>query len=490
MKLNHWVPMRWPCGPLEIERGERQKSFRVRERDALQQWSDPAVLEKLAGSPVSCLVVTWADGSPTDEAQQSSLAPLVAAARDRGLAVVGQAGNGCDLRQAAATADAAGLVALATESREPGPGFPVLRFGERTLGERSPGRFVGVSDAPWPGLKVSRSRDYDAWSGVTGPPWVDSNAWFVRLAQELVDPGAVWLSFDAPESRLSVPATAYVQAIADCEIYGGRWVVSLDPRLRLGLLNGRKRATKTWAEIGRALAFFEARRDWVDYHPVGRLGVVSDFAGSNEFVSLEMLNLLARQSRLYRAVERSQALAASFDELKAIAYVDEPPPEKALLRRLYAFAEQGGTLITPPGWERRGERLPSASYPRFQLSRCGEGRLAVAREELSDPYLLADDAQLLMSHRHDLVRVFNPGTARFHYSTSEDHRSGVLHVFRYGRRPFETQVSVWFRKAWESAGMWQVDAEEAQPAERVADNSGVEFHVPSVAGYCALEVSA
>ena len=90
-------------------------------------------------------------------------------------------------------------------------------------------------------------------------------------------------------------------------------------------------------------------------------------------------------------------------------YVDETPPEGELLRRLYAFAEAGGTLITAPGWEERGESLPRSSFSRFKLSDYGQGRLAVAREELVDPYRLAEDAQALMSHRHDLVRVFNPG---------------------------------------------------------------------------------
>jgi hypothetical protein len=116
--------------------------------------------------------------------------------------------------------------------------------------------------------------------------------------------------------------------------------------------------------------------------------------------------------------------------------------------------------------------------------------VAVAGEEIVDPYLLAADAQVLMSHRYDPVRVFNPGTARHHYSASEDGRAGIVHLFRYGRRPFESQVSVWFREPWASAGAWLVDGEDAHPTVRSPRDPGVEFLLPPVSVYCAVEVSA
>ena len=486
--MKTWVPMWWPCGPLEIERGEKRHSFGTRERDALNRWADPGLLDLLEGTPVSCLVVTWAHGSPADEGQQQVLVPLIAAARARGLAVVGWVGDEADLGRASVAASSGGLAALATESEDPVDGIPVLRFREGVGGAASTGGFVGLTGGVWPGLKVDREADFDAWSGVTGPPWVDSNAWSVRLARELIGPETMWLSFDPPVSRVALPPGPYVQAIADAEVYGARWVVSLDPRLRYDLSRGRRK--DVWGQISRTLSFFEERRAWADYRPVGRLGVVSDFSGPNEFLSFEVVNLLTRQSSAYRIVQKKQALTAPYGEMKAVLYVDEAPPDADLVRRLYAFAEGGGTLITPPGWEARGEPLPAGAFPRFHVSRYGQGRLAVASEELSDPYLVAADAQVLMSHRHDPVRVFNPGTARFHYATREDGRRGVLQVFRYARRPFETQVSVWFRKPWASAHTWRMEAEGAESSERAEREPGVEFPLPPVSAYCAVEVSA
>jgi hypothetical protein len=353
------------------------------------------------------------------------------------------------------------------------------------VADRSPRRFLGVDGLPWPGLKVDVGKDVDAASGPTGPPWIDSNAWFVRLANQLIAPETTWLWYEPPAEGLRDPGGAYVQAIADAEVFGARWVVSLDADTRLDLALGREPGVETWDRVSRALEFFEAHRDWSRLAPVGQLGVISAFAGPDEWLSFEVLNLLSRYSRLYRALPREGdssptrgAPSNPFDGLEALLYVDATPPDEGLLGRLYAFAEQGGTLITPPGWEERGELLPGPSFPRFRLSRYGRGRLAVAREELVDPYLLAEDAQALMSHRHDLVRVFNPGTGRFTYARSPDGRSAVVHLFPFSRYAFETHVSVWFRQPWETAVAWEVSAPGPEPAERTDRETGVEFLLP------------
>jgi hypothetical protein len=332
--------------------------------------------------------------------------------------------------------------------------------------------------------------DADASTGPTGPPWIDSNAWRVRVARELGGARTVWVAFDPPEeSRWPLRSGSYIQAFADTAVHGGRWMVSLDPRLRGGLARREEDALSMWGEIGRDLAFFGKHRAWDRYRPVGHLGVVSDFSGDDEFVSLEVLNLLSRQSTLYRIVEKRHALDASFDGLKALLFVDEDPPGPDLRRKLYSFAEEGGTLITPPGWEERGTLIEHAWPPRFRVLDYGRGRLAVARQEIVDPYLLADDAQLLMSHRHDGVRLFNAMAAMSHYCLSHDGASGVLHLVSFFNLFAGVPLTVWFRRDWASARLWVPGAGEPGTAERRPAEPGVEFNLESVSDYGALEVS-
>src|SRR5262245_38563621 len=136
--------MRWPCGPLEIEQGRTRAGFSAAEAASLEEWSRPQALERLAGTPVSCLVIPWAAGTPVDGQQQRALGPLVAAARQRGLALVGWVAGG-DLRAAARTASASGLDAVAAESEAAGLPEGALRFGGRSLAGREPSAFLGVS---------------------------------------------------------------------------------------------------------------------------------------------------------------------------------------------------------------------------------------------------------------------------------------------------------------------------------------------------------
>ncbi len=307
-----FVPMRWPCGPLEVERGRGREVFSARDADVLSRWCEPRSLDWLRGSPVSALVLTWADGGAQDEAQQRALAPLVAEGRKRGLALVGFVARSADLRRAVGAARNAGLDAVATESAEAVDGFPILRFRERGLADRTPADFLGVDGLLWPGVRASAA-DVDAETGPTGPPWLDSNAWYVRLARTLVKPPTLWLGFEPPEPSepgQTLTPDAYAQAIADTSIFGARWLVSLDSRLRAGLADGAAPALDAWRAISRSLAFFEAHREWSRYDAVEQLGVVSDYAGANQFLSFEVLNLLARQGGLSRIIPAPGALEA------------------------------------------------------------------------------------------------------------------------------------------------------------------------------------
>ena len=79
------VPMRWPAGPLEAGLREKNGGLSAEAKETIQKWLNPAALKILSGSPVNCLVVAWAAGTPLDAAQQQALAPLVRQASAAGL---------------------------------------------------------------------------------------------------------------------------------------------------------------------------------------------------------------------------------------------------------------------------------------------------------------------------------------------------------------------------------------------------------------------
>ena len=112
----------------------------------------------------------------------------------------------------------------------------------------------------------------------------------------------------------------------------------------------------------------------------------------------------------------------------------------------------------------------------------------MAREVFGDPDLVAEDTQLLTSHRRDRVRVFNLGVGHFQYAVSSDGRAGVLHQLAFPTPYPRGPVAAWFRRAWARGRVLSVDSEAE--AKRVAADGGVEFHLPPVPAYAALEVSA
>src|SRR5690242_16237597 len=93
MALSNSVPLRWPGGPLEIALRGKKQDFTPQDRQVLEYWHTPAALEIIQGSPVNCLVVSWAVGVAEDAEQQRTLKALVGGAGPRKIEVVGWGGG-------------------------------------------------------------------------------------------------------------------------------------------------------------------------------------------------------------------------------------------------------------------------------------------------------------------------------------------------------------------------------------------------------------
>src|ERR1035441_9048787 len=131
MALINSVPMRWQSGPLELANRQKKEGFTPQAGQTLQYWHTPAALDIIQGSPVNCLVISWAAGLAEDAEQQRTIKPLVDAARQRNLDVVGWVDGKADSNGAIAAAQAAGLTAVAIQGFTGKSEFPVLPWGDR-----------------------------------------------------------------------------------------------------------------------------------------------------------------------------------------------------------------------------------------------------------------------------------------------------------------------------------------------------------------------
>lgn len=492
LSLADAVPMRWPSGPLEIARREKTEGFNPRMRQTLERWHEPASLEMLKQTPVDCIVLSWAAGLPADAEQQRTAAPLLEAARQRGMAVVGWVDGPADHQPALAAAKAAGLAAVAIRDFKGSRDFPVVAWSERAdVPWDSAAPALAITDNVWPGVAIGTGGS-SASSGPTSLPWLDSNGWYIEMARARLR-APLWVMFDPPGKGTVVPARGYANAICDSEAAGGRWVISLDDDLRAGLAAGTTPALESFKQIATAAGFFKEHAEWRSYRSLGLVGVISDFTGDNFELSGEILNLMARRDLLFRVIWKSQAEAQPFTGLKALLYADAAPPGPVLRRKIANFVEQGGLLVTGAGWGVQGKPAPPDFDTQFDVRALGRGRLAVARKDLPDAYQVAVDMQFLLSHANDLVKVYNgasSGCTRL--TASPDGKKALLQCLSYadGRGGLRT---VWVRQKYRNSRLWAIGAQPVSMDPELSEEYvGVEYHLPANTpqSYLALEFEA
>jgi len=482
------IPMRWPAGPLEIARRKNTKGFSADTAEVLRNWLDPASLAVVQGTPVNCLVISWAAGLPEDAEQQQALKPLIEKGKQAGLDFVGLIEGDANRTAAIAAAQSAGLSAVALEGEPPEKaGIPVIpRNGHAHMQWTANSPIVGVSDGKWPGIP----QEMMPAGGPTNLPWVDSNGAFIQIARALEPDKSVWIEFEAPQAPQ--PAEAYMLAVADPASYGARWVISLDDALRADLTAKKQPAVDTWNKVTGMAAFIEQHKPARTYQPAGALAVVSNFAGPDWFPGEETVNLLPRLREPFRVIARSRAEGASFAGLQAIFYVDQEPPGPQLREKLIAFAKAGGTLFVPSKWPNpEGPPVQAEPYLLFSLRALGKGRLAVCKEDHPNTYDTVADIQNIISHRNDLLRLYNASSMNFFYQTSAQGRQGVLHLLNYSRRPASDGPLFYVKEPYKSAHL--VSPELASPVElqwTPQEAGGAELALPKISVYGAIELGS
>lgn len=334
-----------------------------------------------------------------------------------------------------------------------------------------------IEKCPWPGLAHSAGAGDSA--GPTGNPWIDTNSWQVRLARARDASKPVWVSCEKVETENCALAAA------DAACCGGRWVVRLTDATAKGMVAGNASAMTGWKELIRALAFFEQHRDWAAMTADARLAIVSAFTDTN---SGEVLNLATRQHLTYRVVEKSKPVS-SFAGMEGVLYLDDDPPEKALLARMVEYARGGGLLLVPrPTAALIGGIGPVLeTQPRTAVHRFGKGRLAMPLKEWDDPFLLASDVHLLLSYRSDPVRLFNAGLL-IPYVTVADGGRRVVQIVNYAGRGSANFVSMALPGAVRSAKLWMPGAAEAKPMEIHRESGRPELHLPAFKNYAAIDI--
>jgi len=342
---------------------------------------------------------------------------------------------------------------------------------------------VTVVKGPWPGIRVSHSGGDRASAGPTGEPWVDSNGWRIKTARAQHPGGPIWVDAKPQPSRSS--KEDYTLAFADAAAHGAQWIIGLDDELAAGVAAKKPEAMATWQRIVQGAAFFAI--DPAGYNDQAVIGVLSTFSGPRSFTD-EVLNNLARTRQQYRAIAAQSMTPASLSGLKGIIYTDAAEPPADVRKLVLDFVNSGGMLITGSAWGSLPKGEAQQSHPRFSVRKTGNGAIAIGGT-FSDPYRVPNDAVVLVSHRHDIVRFFNSGAITPCLAASADKRRTTLHTVFYSLRPVE-DTSVWVKGSYRAARIRTWSQPQSQNVRLEKRDTGIEIHLPAVAQYAMIELES
>jgi hypothetical protein len=332
-----------------------------------------------------------------------------------------------------------------------------------------------LKDPVWPQVAPQQGGG-DA--GPTGSPWLDSNGWAIQLAQARQPGRVVWVPVTPPEKR-TLRTEHYLIALADAAMYGARWPVVVHDELRTNAAE--------WKKVCDAARFFEVRRA-ENFSPVVRLGICSTFTGPNEDLANEALNLSARRLLPYRVIERDKLTAASLKGLQGLLWIDEKAPIGSARQVVDKFVRAGGLLILPASAAAMAGGLkPAARQPDgYAAYISGAGRIAVSRQPWTDPFLLAEEAHMLLSRRHDVLRLWNAGVLMARYAENPSGR-GRVEMINYAGRPMGHPTSLWVPRKFRTARFTALADTDARTLEVTDRNPGTEVHLPAFSVYAAVD---
>ena len=177
----------------------------------------------------------------------------------------------------------------------------------------------------------------------------------------------------------------------------------------------------------------------------------------------------------------------AFRGLRAAIYADVQPPAPELRKQTLDFVSAGGLPIAGPKWGTPPGTPAKDEHPRYARRTLGKGRVAIAKTDPDDAYVLANDSALPISHRYELPRFWNGGAVGSYLTVAADRKRAVAHLPFYSDRGPD-YASVRIAGRWRKASLWTPDRAEPRPVEMEIQKDAVELHLPAVAQYAAAEL--
>jgi len=381
--------------------------------------SDPKTLQLIAQTPINCLLVereNWSDA-------------FRRAAAERGIATLGVVHPGPDAVDQARKAIATHVSGVVLE----GDFDPKVRTAlqdSKILTIELPSRrnmrlddqnapVIGTDQGVWPGVQVEQNGSTKA--APSGAPWIDTNTGFLRFVRAYTSK-PVWIA-NVPPEKTVIPVQRYLQAIADAEATGARWVLALDQEFNRLLLAGDSKTLADWKKIASELAFYQSHKEWRAMRPHSNLALVEDVS-SGALLSGSVLDMIAVKHTPVRPVPNPKLSDDAMKDAKMAVDTDPSsltPEQKQILRN---FTRGGGTLLSaPPGWK-------------FPLPK--DNGITLAPEDFAKLDEIWKEVNGMTGRNNLGARLFNVSSMLSNLLESSDGKQLVLHLVNYTDFPVES----------------------------------------------------
>jgi hypothetical protein len=127
-------------------------------------------------------------------------------------------------------------------------------------------------------------------------------------------------------------------------------------------------------------------------------------------------------------------------------------------------------------------------HPRYIVAKAGKGRIARSVAQPDDPWQFSNDSVIVVSHRHDLVRFWNSGSAGSSYAVSPDGKRAVVNLLFYANRGPDA-ASVRVAGPYKKVKASLVDVPEIQGVTTELQKDALEVHLPQVSQFVSLELT-
>ncbi len=430
--------------------------------------SDPKTLERVAPTPINCLLIERPDWAAMFNQRAAA----------RGIVTLGVVRPGADAVEQARQAVTMGFTGVALEGDfDPKvrialgdskivtvdlPSRSKMRLGDQTA------PVIGTYQGVWPGIQIEAGGSTK--SAPSGAPWIDTNTGFLRFVRAYTGK-PVWIA-NTPPPKMVIPIGRYLQAIADAEIAGAHWVLALDDDFNRRLLEGDAKALADWTRIGAELKFYQSHKEWRALRPHSDLALVED-VGSGALLSGGVLDMIAVKHTPVRPVPSPRLSLESMKDAKLAVDVDPSSLDPAQKEVLKTFTRGGGTLLSgPPGWK-------------FPVPKDGE--ITLSKDDFAKLDEIWKEVNGMTGRRNLGARLFNVSSMLSNLLESADGKQLILHLVNYTDFPIES-ITAHVLGTFKHARLLAPDGTSKElPVYAVEDGTGVDIDKVDVVATLVLD---